>query len=83
MVLVLTIAVGVCFLASLLPHLFPGTLIAMFGIWLNGSIGTLLAGVAPGARPMLVEDDNALTLLGVVAVYVPVLAVLVWGQRGR
>ncbi|HZS32834.1 MAG TPA: hypothetical protein VFC42_05600 [Methylomirabilota bacterium] len=83
MVLVLTIAVGVCFFASLLPHLFPGTLIAMVGIGLNGSIGTFLAGVAPGVRPTLVEEDNALTLLGVVAVYVPVLALLVWGQRGR
>jgi hypothetical protein len=86
MLLLLTVAVVVCFLASLLPVLFPGTLIAMMGGHLNAWLGEHVAALAPQARGTLVLGERGslqLTFLGVLAVYAPVILLLLWGQRGR
>jgi hypothetical protein len=86
MLLLLTIGVVVCFLASLLPILFPGTVIAMMGSHLNGWLGEQVAALAPATRGTLVLGERGsiqLTFAGVLAVYAPVLLLLLWGQRGR
>lgn len=86
MLLVLTIVVVVCFLAALLPFLFPGAIIALFGRLLNDAVGDPLWNLAPAARGVLVTTGSGgpmLTLEGVLAVYVPALAALFLLQRWR
>jgi hypothetical protein len=74
----------VCFLAALLPFLFPGAVIALFGKLLNDALGDPLWNLVPAARGILVTSGSGgpmLTLEGVLAVYIPVLAALFFLQR--
>ncbi|HEY7602003.1 MAG TPA: hypothetical protein VIB60_05815 [Methylomirabilota bacterium] len=86
MLLLLTVVVAVCFVASLLPFLFPGAVIGLLGKVLNDAIGDPLWTLVPPARRVLVitpPGGPMLTLEGVLVVYVPLLLVLLWLQRGR
>ena len=86
MVLVLTVVVAVCFGASLLPFLFPGAVVGLFGVILNSGLGELLVlilGVSPGALVTGGSGGVILTLPGVLAVYVPLLLLLLFVQRNR
>jgi hypothetical protein len=86
MVLVLTVVVVVCFLAGLLPFLFPGAVIGLLGKVLNDALGDPLWALVPAARGVLVTSGPGgpmLTREGVLAIYVPLLAVLLWLQRRR
>jgi hypothetical protein len=85
MALVLLIAVSVGMIASLVPFLVPGTLLAVFGDSLNDWLGGLLAGlgVAPGHFVTETSGGATLTLAGVLTVYVPLLLVLTILQRRR
>lgn len=86
MLLVLTVMVVVCFLAALLPFLFPGAAIGLFGKILNDALGDPLWNLVPAARGMLVASGPGgpvLTREGVLAIYVPLLAVLLWLRRRR
>jgi len=86
MALILTVVVTVCFLASLLPFLAPGAVISMIGRALNDVLGDPLWALLPPARGTLVTsgpEGPVLTLQGVLVVYVSVLLILVWQQRGR
>jgi hypothetical protein len=86
MVLVLSVVVAVCFLASLLPFLLPGAAIGLLGKVLNDALGDLVWGLVPSARGMFVARGPGgpmLTLQGVLVIYVPVLLVLLSVQRGR
>ena len=86
MLLVLTVVVGVCFLAALLPFLFPGAIIALFGKLLNDALGDPLWNLVPAARGVLVTSGSGVPMLtrdGVLAVYLPVLAGLLLLQRRR
>lgn len=85
MVLVLTVALAVCFVASLLPFLLPGAVISLLGVHLNGALVPVV-GELPWIGPRLVAGGGAaraLTLEGVLVTYVPALLVLLWIQRGR
>jgi hypothetical protein len=86
MLLVLAVVFVVCFLAALLPFLFPGAIIALFGKLLNDALGDPLWNLVPAARGILVTSGSGgpmLTLEGVLAVYMPLLAGLLFLQRRR
>ena len=86
MALILTVVVTVCFVASLLPFLFPGAVIGLLGKVLNDALGDPLWALVPAARGTLVingSEGPVLTLYGVLALYVPLLLILLWNQRGR
>lgn len=86
MLLLVFVVVAVCFVASLLPFMFPGAVIGLLGKVLNDAIGDPLWNLVPAARRVLVISPPGgpmLTLEGVLAVYVPLLLVLLWLQRGR
>ena len=86
MALILTVVVAVCFVASLLPFLFPGAVIGLLGKALNDALGDPLWAILPAARETLVisgSEGPMLTLYGVLALYVPLLLILLWQQRGR
>jgi hypothetical protein len=86
MALILTVIVLVCFLASLLPFLMPGTVVGILGNVLNDALGDPVWALLPPARGSLVTsgaEGPVLTLQGVLALYVPLLLILLWYQRGR
>ena len=86
MLLLLTVVVIVCFFAALLPFLFPGAVIALFGKLLNDALGDPMWNLVPAARGVLVASEAGgpiLTRAGVLAVYVPLLVVLLLLQRRR
>jgi hypothetical protein len=86
MLLLLTVVVIVCFLAALLPFLFPGAVIGLLGKILNDVLGDPMWNLVPAARGVLVTSGTGgpmLTREGVLAVYVPVLIVLFLLQRRR
>ena len=86
MALMLTVVVTVCFVASLLPFMLPGAVIGLLGKVLNDALGDPLWTLVPAARGILVTSGSEgplLTLRGVLALYVPLLALLLLGQRGR
>jgi hypothetical protein len=86
MALMLTVVVAVCFIASLLPFMLPGALIGLLGKVLNDALGDPLWAFVPAARGTLVgsgPEGPMLTFRGVLALYVPLLVVLLWSQRGR
>ena len=86
MVLVLAVVVTVCFVASLLPFVLPGSAIGLLGKVLNDALGDPLWGLVPAARGTLVMSGPGgpiLTLEGVLVIYIPPLLLLLWLQRGR
>jgi len=86
MALVLTVIILVCFVASLLPFLLPGAVIGLLGKVLNDAIGDPVWVFLPFARGTLVASGSGgpiLTLKGVLALYIPLLLIMVWQQRGR
>jgi hypothetical protein len=86
MALMLTVVVTVCFIASLLPFMLPGAVIGLLGKVLNDALGDPLWALIPAVRGTLVvsgSEGPVLTLRGVLAVYVPLLVLLLWSQRGR
>jgi uncharacterized membrane protein len=86
MALLLTVVVTVCFIASLLPFMLPGAVIGLLGKVLNDALGDPMWAFVPAVRGTLVASGSEgpmLTLRGVLALYVPLLVVLLWSQRGR
>ena len=86
MALMLAVVVTVCFVASLLPFLLPGAVIGLLGKILNDALGDPMWAPVPAARGTLVasaQEGPMLTLNGVLAVYIPLLVVLLWSQRRR
>jgi hypothetical protein len=86
MALILTVVITVCFIASLLPFVFPGAVIGFLGRALNDALGDPLWVFVPVARGALVQSGSegpVLTLQGVLAVYLPLLLLLLVRQRGR
>jgi hypothetical protein len=86
MALILTVIVVVCFVASLLPFLLPGAVIGLLGKLLNDALGDPVWALLPAARGTLVTagaEGPVLTLYGALALYVPLLLILLWAQRGR
>jgi hypothetical protein len=85
MTLILTVVVTVCFIASLLPFLLPGAVIGLLGKVLNDTLGDPVWSFVPVGRGILATSGPAgpvLTLQGVLAVYVPLLLMVLWvGQR--
>jgi hypothetical protein len=83
--MILAVVVIVCFVASLLPFLFPGAAIALLGKVLDDALGDPVWALLPFARGTLVTSDlggPVLTLTGVLAIYVPLLLVaLRFGRR--
>jgi hypothetical protein len=70
---------------SILPFLFPDAVIALFGVILNHWLGELLAALF-GSHPALfapTPDGLSLSLQGILLVYVPLIVVLAYLQRGR
>ena len=86
MALLLTVVVTVCFIAALLPFMLPGAVIGLLGKVLNDALGDPMWAFVPAVRGTLVTSGSEgpmLTLRGVLALYVPLLVVLLWSQRGR
>ena len=85
MALIGTVILTVCFLASLMPFLMPGAAISLIGKVVNDALGDPVWQLLPFTRGTLVVSSGGnpvLTLQGVLAVYIPVLALLYWEQRG-
>jgi hypothetical protein len=79
MALIVAVVVAVCFIASLLPFLFPGAAIGLFGKVLNDAVGDPVWVFLPFARGALVTIGPAgpiLTLIGVLAIYLPLLLIV-------
>lgn len=86
MIVLLLMLLSVGFLASLLPFVFPGALVSVVGVALNHWLGELLAGTLNVSSDALLGASGGqptLTLGGVLAVYAPPLAVLLFILRGR
>lgn len=86
MLLFLLIVLAMCFAISLLPFVFPGALISAFGLALNHWLGGILAnslGLGHGALVTGSGAAEALSLSGVLAIYLPLLLILVFFLRGR
>lgn len=69
-------AVTLLFLFSLLPFMFPGSLIGLLGSTLDAILGEALAPLLPGWAVGGGRSGTALTLEGTLAVYLPVLAIV-------
>jgi hypothetical protein len=85
MVLLFTI-VAVCFAASLLPFLFPGAAIGLLGVVLNDVIGNGIAGLVPSLRRgtlLAGSEGSDLTIQGVLALYLPLLLLLLLASRRK
>jgi len=84
-ILVLPIVV-LAFITSLLPFMYPNTLLNFLGVHLNSLLGGLLAGILPATQGILVsvaEGSYGLTLAGVFALYGPALMLVLVGVRSR
>ena len=86
MLMLLFIVAAVGFVASLLPFVFPGTLVSLLGVTLNAGLGELLATTLHVGRGTLVlggPGQAMLTFQGVLVFYVPLLLLLLFVLRGR
>lgn len=85
MLLLVLIVVAICFLASLLPFLFPGALISALGVVLNQTLGGFLMALGVGLGSLVSGGSGqaALTFQGVLVVYLPPLVVILFILRGR
>jgi hypothetical protein len=84
-ILLLPIVV-VGFVASLLPFVYPDTLLNFLGVHVNSFLGEALAMLLPATRGILVavaEGTYGLTLPGVFALYGPALMLVLVGVRSR
>jgi hypothetical protein len=74
------------FVTSLVPFVYPDTVLNVLGVFLNGMLAQLLSEWVPAMHGTLVASNAgapALTLMGVFAIYgVPLLLVLL-GLRNR
>jgi len=82
MLVLLVIVVALLFVTSVLPFLYPGAVVSMFGVVLNQSLGGLLASTLGIGKGSLVAG-GALTFQGVLVVYLPILVILLFVVRGR
>jgi hypothetical protein len=84
MALLVLVVIAVCFVASLLPFLLPGTAISLLGKLVIDALGDPVWALVPAARGTLVvsgPEGPVLTFPGVLAVYVPLLLLALWLQR--
>ena len=84
MLLLLFIVVVVCFFVSLLPALYPGTIVSMLGAALNGVVAEFLATtlkLGTGTLVVAVKGGYVLTVQGVLAFYVPLMLLLFLASR--
>ena len=83
----LLVVAAIGFLVSLLPFLYPGSVVSMFGLALNHWLGVPLAthlGLANGSLVLGAGGAaTTLTLSGVLALYLPALLILIFVVRGR
>ena len=73
-------------ITSLLPFMYPDTVLNVLGVVLNGMLAELLAGWVPSASGILVsitQGAPALTLIGVFAVYGLPLVLVLMALRNR
>jgi hypothetical protein len=86
MALLLLILLGLSGAVSLLPFLFPGTVVSMFGAALNQWIAksfVMPLGIGHGSLVVPAQGGSILTLTGVVAFYAPPMVLLLLFLRGR
>lgn len=82
----LLVVVTIAFIASLLPVLYPGSLMSILGTPLNAFLGELLGETFRVGRGTLVTRGPGaytLTFEGVLAVYGPLLILILLGMRGK
>jgi hypothetical protein len=79
--LILLAVLTLGFITSLLPFMYPDTILNVLGVVLNGVLAQLISEWVPAANGLLVsatQGGAALTLTGVFAIYgVPLMLVLV------
>jgi hypothetical protein len=84
--LILLAVLGLCFITSLIPFLYPYTVLNTLGAFLNHVLGQALwAALGETVAPLVSGSEGVygLTLMGVFAVYgVPILVIL-FVLRGR
>lgn len=84
MLLLLFIVVVVAFLVSLLPAIYPGTIVSMLGAPVNGAIAEFIATtlkVGVGSLVVPAKGGYVLTVQGVLAFYVPLMVLLFLASR--
>ncbi len=74
-------------ITSLIPFMYPDTLLNVLGVTLNLALGEFMAGLVPSVQGTLVaaahEGERALTLSGVLAVYGAPLMLILIALRNR
>ncbi len=84
MLLLISVVVALCFIASLIPFIYPDTVMNILGVYLNLGLGGFLATTLKLGGSPLVEGTSVgptLTFEGVFGVYVPVLVILMFFSR--
>lgn len=83
----LFIVLTIGFLASLLPVIYPGTILGALGMPVNAFVAELLRDmfrVSTGTLVMMGEgSSHVLTLQGVLLLYLPALGMTLLALRGR
>ncbi len=81
MLLILFAVLTLGFITSLIPFMYPDTLLNVLGIVLNGMLAELVAGWVPSVNGILISIAQGmpeLTLMGVFTIYgLPLMLVLV------
>ena len=83
---IVIVIIAVCFIASLLPFMLPGTALGLIGKVLNDALGDPVWQFLPFTRGTLVVavgGNPMLTFQGVLVVYGSLLVVMFLWQRGR
>jgi hypothetical protein len=84
--ILLLVVLTIAFVASLLPVLYPETIVSLLGTPLNAFLGDILGSTLHVGNGTLVtrgQGEYTLTLEGVLAVYGPVFFLLLLGLRGK
>ncbi len=81
LLLILLAVLTLGFLTSLVPFMYPDTILNVLGVVLNGMLAQLISEWVPAANGLMVSSTQggpALTLTGVFAIYgLPLMLVLV------
>ncbi|MGH7322227.1 MAG: hypothetical protein ACRELA_21760 [Candidatus Rokuibacteriota bacterium] len=82
--LVLLAVLGLCFISSLIPFIYPETIMNSLGAFLNHVLGEGLANLGVEGGWVAGRDGvYALSLQGVLAVYLPPILAILFILRGR
>jgi hypothetical protein len=84
--LILLAVLTLGFITSLVPFMYPDTILNVLGVVLNGMLAQLISEWVPAGNRLLVwstQGGPALTLVGVLAIYGLPLVLVLFALRNR